>query len=344
MWWWTPAWAWNGSGIDWSWQDAPAEEPFSLNVDSFRELGPPDDVEAVFRHSLRVWSVESEADLFLEYGGRTGETRQGRGDDDTNVTVFGSRDFFAGLAVATTWQDGADLVDCDISVHERNGYGRIAWHVGQGPAPRGAFDLSNTLTHELGHCLGLAHSGRSTAMMSPYSTPGTGDEARHLTDDDREGIQALYGRVTPELVVEDLSPGAVVDGWVPVSLLVRNVGDGSAFDVSLALDGETIPVGDVGAPTPVGERVGPDEVELRVTVPVDCDLGEASLDGVLRDARGRTWDVAAAAPASCPTEPGPDEDDDGTPEASTGCGCASTRASWGWGAPGLLLAFLRRRR
>jgi hypothetical protein len=325
--WWSTAWAWNGSGIDWSWQDAPVDEPFVLNTDSFAPVGPADEVEAVFERALRTWSVEGEADLFLEYGGRTDETRQGSGDDGVNVAVFGSRDFFAGLAVATTWQDGRRLVDCDLTVHRRNGYGDLEWHLGEGDAPRNAFDLTNTLTHELGHCLGLAHSQRSTAMMSPYSTPGTGEAARHLTEDDREGLQALYGRVAPDLVLEDAAADDVVDGATTLTFTVRNLGDGSAFDVVLASDLGELVVGDVGAPTLVGARVGPDGVSAFLPVEVDCSETTLPVEATLADARGRTWDVAAEVPLVCPAA------DAGNGPA--GCGCAS-----GPRAPGAAILLL----
>lgn len=55
----------------------------------------------------------------------------------------------------------------------------------------GAFDLQSTLTHELGHALGLAHSADPTATMYPKSRPC--DAARRtLAPDDLDGIAAAY--------------------------------------------------------------------------------------------------------------------------------------------------------
>lgn len=46
--------------------------------------------------------------------------------------------------------------------------------------------------HEFGHALGLAHSQVQTALMYPtYQYVNT--EGYALPDDDRQGVQAIYG-------------------------------------------------------------------------------------------------------------------------------------------------------
>ena len=198
MWWVTAAFAWDVNSVDWVYQEARIEEPFVLNADSFAEIGSPDDVEATFEAAIATWNTESDADLYVIYGGRSNATKQGGGDDGVNVSVYGSRDFAAGLAVSTIGFSGKKLNDCDTTFHRRNGYGDIQWYIGPDTAPKEAFDLSNTMTHELGHCIGMNHSAKQSAIMYAYSIAGTGEERRHLTDDDRAGIQFLYGKVAPE--------------------------------------------------------------------------------------------------------------------------------------------------
>lgn len=359
MWWIAAAHAWDVNSVDWAYQEARIEEPFLLNTDSFAPVGPADDIEALFLAAIDTWNAESDADFFVEYGGRSTATKQGGGDDGKNVAVYGSLDFGGGLAVATIGFSGGKLNDCDMAFHRRNLYGDIDWYYGEDAAPNDSFDLANTLAHELGHCIGMYHSDKGSALMYAYNTPGTGEEARHLSDDDRAGVQFLYGEVLPELTVDgawlegDISHGSVVE----LAISVRNIGDGSAWSVAGEVNGpgigELVDMGNIGAPTPVGERVGADVAVVRVPWTVDCALTSLDALAVLGDRRERSWELATSVDLSCEV-PGVEEDppaddtdvpdsEDPASEEAGGCACDTGAPVSGAWILALLLGIRRRR-
>ena len=57
-------------------------------------------------------------------------------------------------------------------------------------SPR-AIDMESVAVHEIGHLLGMAHSSVEEAIMYPSIAPKT--RKVELADDDKEGIQNLYG-------------------------------------------------------------------------------------------------------------------------------------------------------
>ncbi len=69
------------------------------------------------------------------------------------------------------------------------------WTWADGPTtgiPGSEIDIQGVACHELGHALGLDHSGVAGATMQPAIT-GTGTSQRSISADDIAGVQSIYG-------------------------------------------------------------------------------------------------------------------------------------------------------
>ncbi|KAG5311615.1 MMP2 collagenase, partial [Acromyrmex insinuator] len=66
--------------------------------------------------------------------------------------------------------------------------------------------LLNTLTHEIGHALGLTHSSRENSIMFAFVTANNNNKIVKLNIEDILTIQQLYGIKTPKLTTTTLSP------------------------------------------------------------------------------------------------------------------------------------------
>lgn len=142
----------------------------------------------------------SEVALFLERDPHSGELPA---RDETNVIAFSSDPDLEGTGIAAYaafWSSNNELTECDIVVNpfSLNDLG----------------DLQNTITHEAGHCLGLAHSslnpmwielprssywepnilpkGVSAFQADPAMSYGTSFRSLALTPDDEVAVSLLY--------------------------------------------------------------------------------------------------------------------------------------------------------
>ncbi|HYR19372.1 MAG TPA: myxosortase-dependent metalloprotease, MXAN_2677/MXAN_2678 family [Myxococcales bacterium] len=120
------------------------------------------------------------------------------------------------IATTTTTSNTAtgEILDADIELNDSG----FTFTTVDGPpcAPGGpqvgcvAYDVQNTVTHEAGHTLGLAHSTDQTATM--YALAPIGETSkRALHPDDLEGICAIYPKGGPTSV----SPGVTPPGSAP---------------------------------------------------------------------------------------------------------------------------------
>ncbi|MFO0597455.1 MAG: matrixin family metalloprotease [Myxococcaceae bacterium] len=174
-------------------------------------------------------------------------------------------------------------------------------------------DVQNTITHELGHVLGLMHNdGEDDLVMFPSAPPGELIK-RQLKQDDRDGLLSLYADpvkpvvTTPMLPAQGCSAAGPSTSWAVLAfalalfaraashrrrrLAVRALVIGAALAPMVVLAGEpeeTTSAADVALVT-VGERqsfVHPGRPGLILTrlglAPVECLKGQcASLDAVI---------------------------------------------------------------
>ena len=82
------------------------------------------------------------------------------------------------------------IVDADIEINAE--HHKFAFTL-QGEGQGTGVDLQSVITHEAGHFLGLAHSEHPQATMHASVAAGETNK-RSLHEDDRTGLNALYGR------------------------------------------------------------------------------------------------------------------------------------------------------
>lgn len=169
------------------------------------------DVEDALRFGAEQWAAPGCTDFTLAIGAATDDRRVGfdwraGSDSDENVNLVVFRGGAAGdpqddwlhaqtvlaLTTVTFLRSTGRIVDADIEMNDVS----YRFTACDPPACTPEQDLKNTLTHELGHALGLDHPpsfqpGSEDATM--YASAPSGDLGkRDLAEDDVEGLCTLY--------------------------------------------------------------------------------------------------------------------------------------------------------
>ena len=84
------------------------------------------------------------------------------------------------------------IVNADIEFNTSYDFYTPSFTPPSGGYPTGFFDLQTVATHEIGHFIGLDHSGLANAIMFPYGDSGTGGVKSALALDDAIGSAVLY--------------------------------------------------------------------------------------------------------------------------------------------------------
>lgn len=170
---------------------------FWMDVNSFPF--PASEVERIVRASFGAW--EAVGTSYLQFDERGSGTFQGARSDGRNAILYDADgsdlQIPSGtgiIAITRSYWDGSgNITEADIIFNGRD----IDFSVEENQTPRGTIDLQNTMTHEIGHLLGLDHSalvGPSSLRptMNPFNDANGPREARTLEDDDRAGLSVLY--------------------------------------------------------------------------------------------------------------------------------------------------------
>lgn len=170
----------------------------TLYVDPGARSISADQVMAAVQRAAAHWADAAGVKIDVQQESSHGqEGYQGQRGDNRSEVIFvedeweGDSDAVA-TTLITTDTSTHEIVDADILVNEAEHHFAILPDdavPGQGLSD----DLEGTLTHELGHALGLAHNkDLPEATMYPSTVPGETSK-RKLNPDDVQGAQALYG-------------------------------------------------------------------------------------------------------------------------------------------------------
>jgi MYXO-CTERM domain-containing protein len=165
-----------------------------------------DKVEDAVIDSYSTWNEPACSDMTLTYMGQTDSDAVGYSTNggNQNIVVWQERDsdwiHAAGVIGVTTVTyctqaggaciyNGA-ILDADI---EMNG---AEFQFTTNTRFRTLFDIANTVTHEVGHLLGLDHTGVIAATMYAQAPAGETSK-RSLHSDDEEGFCDIYPKGEP---------------------------------------------------------------------------------------------------------------------------------------------------
>lgn len=112
-------------------------------------------------------------------------------EDAEQLAVFPSPDLLAITLTSFSTKTG-EIFDADILINAVNNRFTVVADDGACNRTNGAFDLSNTLVHEIGHFLGFDHETRADSTMFA-SAERCEIKKRDLSADDIQGLCAVYG-------------------------------------------------------------------------------------------------------------------------------------------------------
>ena len=171
---------------------------YTLNADGVPNITDGSDLNAV-RASFQTWVAITTATISFTDAGTT-KSKYANANDGVNLVSFEDDQFpfsYGVLAVAAKTlkidptTQAAQIIDADIVVNPEF-VNDIKYNLGVGYNNKNAgyFDIQSVITHEIGHVLGLLHSGVVSSTM--FFTLGQGTKVRTLEQDDKSWVSYCY--------------------------------------------------------------------------------------------------------------------------------------------------------
>jgi len=137
------------------------------------------DLKKAMKRAVEIWNDVPESKLRLKVGG-TSSTSISSSTVPSGEVIIGCGTVAAGSAGETVPNEQLGSAKITLDNNNYNG----------GPGTYGS--LLTTITHELGHAIGLNHSKDPASVMTYESNGWSADGPDYLSQDDVDGVTYLY--------------------------------------------------------------------------------------------------------------------------------------------------------